>query len=320
MLITFMFLSLGFFLIVKGADWLVNGASHLAKNFSISELAIGLAIVAFGTSAPELIVNIIASIQNKSDIVYGNIIGSNQFNLFFILGISGLITPLSVKSSTAWKEIPFSLIAVLVLFVLSSDELLRNASLSQLSRTDGIILVGLFAGFLFYVADQLKNEPKRELKTSNSIGTRHIVFYLIIGLAALFMGGEMVVRNAVEMAKKLGISEMMISLTVVAVGTSLPELATSVTAAVKRNNDIAVGNIIGSNVFNILLVIASSAVIRPIHYSDAYNAGLIVLIAGTLFLTLSMWTGGRRKLDRWEAFILLSGYLIFQTWFIMQHV
>lgn len=301
-------------MLIKGADWLVEGASTVAKKKQISDLAIGLTIVAFGTSAPELVVNVIASVQNHQDIVFGNIIGSNNFNLFFILGIAGLITPLVVQSSTAVKEIPISFIAAILLFILANAFLTETAILSRL---DGVILLIFFAGFLYYVYKQLKREPEKnevkELKLSNT----KIWGLIVLGLAGLVIGGRLVVTSAVDMATAMGVSEKLIGLTIIAAGTSLPELATTVVAALKKNSDIAVGNIIGSNIFNIFFILGVSAVVRPIPFDEIFNIDLYLLFAGTAFLFLAMHTSGKMKLDRWEAAVLLivflayTGYLVF---------
>ena len=243
----------GLLLLIKGAQWMVDGASALAKKYNISDLAIGLTVVAFGTSAPELVVNTIASFQNQQDIVLGNIIGSNNFNLFAILGITGLISPLVVSYSTIWKEIPASFMATLLLFVLANNIFLKSEPI--LSRTDGLILLILFICFLYYVFVQLKNEKsKQDDNPQKKINNTKIWIYIGVGLAGLIIGGNLLMINAVKIATTLGVSQKIIGLTIVAAGTSAPELATSVIAALKKNSDIAVGNIIGSNIFNIFFV------------------------------------------------------------------
>ena len=311
-------LLVGFVLLIKSADWLVDGASALAKKHNVSDLAIGLTIVAFGTSAPELVVNIFAALQSHDDIVFGNIIGSNNFNLFIILGIAGLITPLAVQHSTVWKEIPFSLIAVVVMFLLTT--VLFGEGNVKLSRFEGIILLLLFAGFLFYVFKQLKSDPD-DLKIEHKQMTNTKIWLLIIiGLAGLVGGGRLVVTNAVEMATALGVSQKIIGLTIVAMGTSLPELATSVVAAMKKNNDIAVGNIIGSNIFNIFLILGLSAVLNPVEYNRGFDTDMILLAAGTVLLFLTMFTGKKKKLDRWEAALLLTIYVAYTVFLIMKEV
>lgn len=304
----------GFVFLVIGADWLVNGASALAKKYNVSDLAIGLTIVAFGTSAPELVVNVFAAAQGSHDIVLGNIIGSNNFNLLVILGIAGIITPLAVQNSTVWKEIPFSLLAVAVLFVFAND--LFTEGTGVISRLDGIIMLLFFAWFLWYVAKQLKNDPaEAEIVTKPYSGWK-MTLLIIGGLAALIAGGRLVVSSAVDIARVLGMSEKIIGLTIVAAGTSLPELATSVVAAIKKNNDIAVGNIIGSNIFNIFLILGVSAVINPVSFKPAFNTDLILLTFGTLLLFFAMFTGKKHKLDRWEAILLLAIYIGYTVYLV----
>jgi len=243
---------IGFAFLIFGANWLVDGASALAKKYKVSDLAIGLTIVAFGTSAPELVVNIIGSSKGFSDIVLGNIVGSNNFNLFIILGISGLILPIKVQSSTAWKEIPISLFAAVVLLFFIND--FKFSEPSYLSRIDGFIMLVFFLLFLFYVFNQMKNDLNVHTDTVQK-SIYKIWGLIIIGLSGLIIGGQFVVLNSVNIANSLGVSEKIIGLTIVAAGTSLPELVTSIVAATKKNSDIAIGNVIGSNIFNILLVL-----------------------------------------------------------------
>jgi cation:H+ antiporter len=314
MALQFLIIVLGFVLLIKGADWLVNGASKLARKYQISDLAIGLTIVAFGTSAPELVVNVIASIQGHQGIVFGNIIGSNNFNLFLILGITGLITPLVVRSSTVWREIPISFIAVVLLFVLSNG--IFKGQQTLLSRIDGLLLLAMFGAFLYYVSKQLKFDNADHHSIVEETSDLKLSGLIVAGLLLLVLGGRLVVTGAVEVATRLGISETIIGLTIIAAGTSLPELVTSVVAATKKNIDIAVGNIIGSNIFNIFLILGVSALIRPVQFEVALNTELLLLALGTLFLFLAMFTGGKKKLDRWEAVILLVVYLGYTIYLI----
>jgi cation:H+ antiporter len=311
-------LVIGLVLLVKGADWLVDGASVLAKKFKVSDLAIGLTIVAFGTSAPELVVNIVAASSNLPDLVFGNVIGSNNFNLFAILGIAGIITPLAVQSSTVWKEIPFSLLAAITLFFLANNYFLSEQPF--LSRYDGVILLGLFAGFLYYVATQLKDSSEVETIAPKDYSNLKIGLLILGGLVGLVGGGKLVVDNAVAMAQSLGVSEKIIGLTIIAAGTSLPELATSVVAALKKNADIAIGNIIGSNIFNIFLILGASVLVRPLPFNPSFNTDLYLLLGGTTYLFFAMFTGKRQRLDRWEAVILLSIYLGYTTYLVLQEI
>lgn len=303
----------GFGLLIKGADWLVSSASSIAKKYGVSDLAIGLTIVAFGTSAPELIVNSVASFQGHPEIVFGNIIGSNNFNLFIILGIVGLITPIAVQSSTVWKEIPISFIAAILFLFLTNTWFF--SSLAQINRIDSIILLVLFSGFLFYVFQQMKVEATT-LQVASKSSTSKIWLFLVLGLVGLITGGKLVVDQSILLAQSFDISERIIGLTIVAAGTSLPELVTSVVAAFKKNSDIAIGNVIGSNIFNLLFVIPISGLIRPIPFDINFNQEIYILLAGTLFLFISMFTGKLKKLDRWEAALLLISYLAYNVWLI----
>lgn len=309
MILQVVILLIGFVILIKGADWLVNGASALARKQNVSDLAIGLTVVAFGTSAPELVVNVFAAFQNHQDIAFGNVIGSNNFNLFVILGIAGLISPLRVQSSTISKEIPLSFIAIALLFLLVNNFFLSDQTV--LSRIDGGILLLMFVLFLLYVSKQLKVDPEVIIEPHKQYTTLKIWAMILAGLAGLILGGRLVVDSAIQMATAWGISEKIIGLTIVAAGTSLPELATSVVAAVKKNNDIAIGNIIGSNIFNIFLILGVSSVIKPLPYDSGFNGDMFFLAAGTIALFAMMFTGNRKKLDRWEAALLLTAFIIY---------
>ena len=259
--------------------------------------------------------NSFASYHHHHDIVFGNIIGSNNFNLFIILGLAGLISPLVVQSSTVWKEIPLSLAAVIILFVMTNDFFAGHDNL--LSRLDGGILLVFFALFLYYVYKQLRVDKSAEEKHKTNLTIIKISVYIILGLAGLVIGGRMIVNSSITIATILGVSEKIIGLTIVAAGTSLPELATSVVAAIKKNNDIAVGNIIGSNIFNIFFILGISSLIQPVRYNLEFNKDMFILAAGTIILFIAMFTGKKKKLDRWEAFLLFliySGY----TYYLIQ--
>lgn len=317
MIIPALLVVLGFFCLIFGANWLVDGATTLAKKYKVSDLAIGLTIVAFGTSAPELVVNIIGSVNGYSDIVLGNIVGSNNFNLFFILGISGLILPLTVQSSAAWKEIPISLLVAIILLLLIND--FKFSEPSDLSRLDSLIMLIMFVMFLYYVFRQMKNATNIQAGFTQK-STLKIWGLILIGLFGLIAGGQFVVVNSVKIANNLGVSEKIIGLTIVAAGTSLPELVTSIVAATKRNSDIAIGNVIGSNIFNILFILSISGLIMPIEYNPKFNLDLYILTGGTIFLLTGMLTGKRKRLDRWEAGILLGFYLLYTTYLVMKEI
>ncbi|SMO79163.1 calcium/sodium antiporter [Gracilimonas mengyeensis] len=314
MITPILWLVLGLVLLIKGADWLVDGASALAKKYNVSDLAIGLTIVAFGTSAPELVVNVMGSIQGHHEIVFANVIGSNNFNLLVILGISGMITPLVVQSSTVWKEIPLSFFAALLLFIVANDFWTPDSF--TLTRLDGALFLILFCGFLYYVYTQLSGDSVEISTPEKQYSQLKIWSFIVLGLVGLVFGGRLVVNNAIEIATQMGVSEKIIGLTIIAAGTSLPELATSIVAALRKNADIAVGNIIGSNIFNIFLILGISSVVSPIHFNPSFNNELFLLAAGTLLLFSGMFTGQKKKLDRWEAGVLLLIFVAY-TWMLI---
>ena len=318
MLANSLLLILGLAVLIKGADWMVSGASALAKKYHVSDLVIGLTIVAFGTSAPELVVNVIASSQNFNDIVLGNVLGSNMANLFLILGITGIIYPLVVQSSTTWKEIPISLMAVVLLFLLANNFFMYENPV--ISRLDGLFLLLMFGLFLFYVYRLSKSDTASKEVVVSEMSLFKMIAFIVIGLAGLVLGGRLVVNNAVEIATILGLSEKIIGFTIVAIGTSLPELATSVVAAIRKNTNIAVGNIIGSNIFNIFLVISTSAVVSPVIFNPVFNTDMYLLAGGTVFLFIAMFTGCKKKLDRWEAAILLLVYLGYTAMLVAKEI
>ncbi|MCF7858515.1 MAG: calcium/sodium antiporter [Candidatus Cloacimonetes bacterium] len=318
MILQTLLLVFGFLLLIIGAQYFVEGSSSLARKYNVSNLVIGLTLVAFGTSAPELVVNTFASFQKHQDIVFGNIIGSNNFNIFIILGITGLITPLVVQSQTVWKEIPISIFAVLTLYFLSNELFFSN--LRILTRLDGIILLIIFVFFLVYIFRQMKADQKEPKLAAVVLSKIQIWTFILAGITGLILGGKLVVDNAVKLAINFGFSEKIIGITIIAAGTSLPELATSVTAAIKKNMDIAVGNIIGSNIFNIFFVLGISSLIRPMSYRKEFNSDLYVLACGTVLLFIAMFTGEKKKLDRWEAGILLLLYIGYSIYIVYQEL
>jgi cation:H+ antiporter len=306
----------GFGILVKGADFLVSGASSAAKKYGISNLAIGLTVVAFGTSMPELIVSFISAVQGQNDASFGNVIGSNNFNLLFILGISGLIYPLVVHSNTVKYEVPMSFLAALILYLLINDQLLWNLESVPgyegiLSRLDSFILLGFFVAFLFYVYRTMKDAPAIEGGEIKLYSTTISVVMVIAGLGMLIGGGKLVVDNAIIIAQHFGLSQKLIGLTILAAGTSLPELATSAVAAYRKNTDIAIGNVIGSNIFNIFFILGVTGVVNPIPYNDEMNFDLKVLGVSTILLMVFMFTLKQKKLDRWEAFMMLAAYIVY---------
>lgn len=318
MLLTIILFILGLALLLKGADFLVDGASSLAKKLKISLIVIGLTIVAFGTSTPELVVNIFASVRGSAEIAIGNIVGSNIANILLILGVSAVIFPLLVKHNTVWKEIPLTLLATMSLFVLANDFVIDKIYPSLLTRSDGVILLFFFIIFIYYTFGIAKIEDRQknqiiEYSLPKSIGR------VILGLIALVLGGKWVVDSAVDFSRFFGVSESLIGLTIVAVSTSLPELATSAVAAFKKNSDIAVGNIVGSNIFNIFFILGISSIIRPLPFNpEINNPDIFVVLLASILLFVAMFTGKKFNLERWQGagflivYALYIGYLIWR--------
>jgi cation:H+ antiporter len=316
--LSYVLMAVGFVLVIKGADISVSAASTLAKRLRVSQIAIGLTVVAFGTSLPELAVNVTASIEGNTEISVGNIIGSNIANILLILGVSGLIYPLTVTKGTVWKEIPLSLLAAIVLAIMANDRFLNSSAGDRLSRGEGLILLCFFAIFLYYSASIARNGANVEEASSGTRdGLLRTGLLMVAGFAALVVGSTWVVDGAVKLARLLGVSQMAVGLTIVAVGTSLPELATSAAAAYRKNPDIAIGNVIGSNIFNIFCILGLSSIIRPLPLNPKVNVDIGLLIFASLLLLLCMLTGKRRTLDRWEAGLFLGVYAAYITTIVL---
>jgi cation:H+ antiporter len=308
-------LCFGIALLILGADWLVKGASSLAKRFNVPEIVIGLTVVAFGTSAPEMIVNIMSSVRGLSDIAFGNVIGSNNFNILIILGLSALLFPLEVMKNTVWKEIPFALaISILVLFLVN-DKIFNPTAIDILSRLDGIILLAAFALFLHYNW-QLSKTGALEGANVKTYPLAITIGSIVAGLVGLVWGGNIMVKQAVLIAHQFGISEKVIGLTIVAAGTSLPELATSAVAALKKHPDIAVGNIIGSNIFNLLLILGISSMIDPPAYQASFNMDFGLMIVATVLLFVFMFIPKRHRLDRWQGGLFVLIYVAYAVFLL----
>jgi len=311
----FILLAVGFVVLLKGADFLVSGASSAAKRLGVSSLVIGLTVVAFGTSAPELIVNIFASVQGRTDIAIGNILGSNTANILLILGVSAAVYPLAVKKGTVWKEIPLSLLAVVLMGIMANDVAIDGLSFSAITRTDGLSLIAFFIIFLYYTFGISRVEAAGSVEEPIAArGLARSVLMIAGGLIALTLGGKWIVDAAVSLAGRFGVSEALIGLTIVAVGTSLPELATSVVAALRKDVDIAVGNVVGSNIFNVFWILGVSALINPLPFSPALMRDVVMTIAATALLFIFMFIGRRHTLERWQGIgfvALYAGYVIY---------
>jgi len=319
MFLNIFLLVVGFIFVIKGADFLVDGASSIARRLKVSSLVIGLTIVAFGTSAPELVVNLVSSINGASDIAIGNILGSNIFNVFFILGIAAIIYPLQVTKGTVWKEIPMSLLAALLVGLLSADRILDGNNFSEISRIDGLVLLSFFIIFIYYTFGISKTqEIKTEDELVKNVPTWKSILFIIIGLLGLIFGGKWVVESAVFIASSLGMSQSLIGLTIVAIGTSLPELATSIVAVMKRNIDIAVGNVVGSNIFNVFFILGISSFINPIPFNNNSMFDVFMASLASLLLFIFMFIRKKHILERWQGLIFVLIYIGYTVFIILR--
>lgn len=311
-------LIVGLGILVFGAEWLVKGSSSVARGFGISPLVIGLTVVAFGTSTPELTVNLYSAFTGATDIAIGNIIGSNIANILLILGVSALIIPLTVQSSTVKWEIPLALLAMVLVFVMGSDVLLDGGAANVLTRIDGMVLIGFFIIFMYYIFALTKAHPSPQAENAEKpLHPAASIGLIVLGLAALVFGGKLLVDNAIVLARFAGLSEAVIGLTVVAVGTSLPELATSVVAALKKEMDIAVGNIVGSNIFNVFWILGVTAVIAPLPVSPGFVVDALVGIGATALLIAALFIGQRFRIERWQGVVFILTYVAYVTYLIV---
>lgn len=320
---SYLLLIVGFVLLVKGADLFVEGSSKLAKILRIPPIIIGLTIVAFGTSTPEAAVSISASINGSEGISLGNVIGSNLVNISLILGLTTVITPMIVQKKTIVKEIPLALLGSVALLVMLLDTSLTSETVNSLSRTDGIILLLFFGVFVYYIVEvAIKNKNNQKIyfieKDDKKPSVLPSLLKLFIGLGGLVLGGWLVVKYGQEIALSLGMSETLVGLTIVAIGTSLPELVTSVTAALKKESEIALGNIIGSNIFNIMFVLGISSTINPITINSNIVIDIALMIMVT-FVVMIFATTHKRKINRIEGSVLLTIYLAYLTFILIRN-
>lgn len=321
-LISLLKLVIGFLLLVKGADYFVEGASSIAKKLRIPTFVIGLTIVAFGTSAPELAVSISAALKGSNDIAIGNVVGSNIFNTLVVLGASAAITPIAVEKGMIKKDYPLSIFAAILLGVLSLDMLLFKAPAMSLGRVDGIILLIAFAFFMYTtVKAGLKERETLSSEQEEALSNMHMpmwksILILVVGLAGIVIGGDMSVEGAKEIARIFGLSEALIGLTIVAFGTSLPELVTSVIAAKKGESDIAVGNVIGSNIFNIFFILGTSATILPMNVSSTYlyDIGMLIGVMVITYIPIAK----TRRVGRPMGIAMVLAYVAYTVYLIMR--
>lgn len=303
---------------IYGANWLIDGSSSIARRLGISDLVIGLTIVSLGTSAPELVVSVISSINGVDDLAIGNILGSNIANILLILGATAIIFPLQIRLSTKWKEIPFSFLAVIVLFILANDVFMIpvNEGVNILSRADGVILLLFLSVFFVYIFEMSRNKTT-DNEVSKNMPVWRAVLLTVVGIIGLFLGGKYLVEGAVGAAKIFGISERIIGLTIVAIGTSIPELVTSIIAALKRNADIAVGNILGSNIMNIFLILGITSVIQPLEFSLPSNIDIFVLAIATMLLFVVTLVFGANTIKRKEGILFVMLYICYLVYLIV---
>ena len=308
---------IGFYFLIKGADLLVYGASSIAARFRISDLVIGLTVVAFGTSAPELFVNLVASYRGNTNIAIGNILGSNIFNILLILGICAVIYPIIIQKTTIYKEMPFSLLAAVTVGLLANDTLIDRQPSSELTRIDGLILLCFFSIFLYYVFEIARKTREEEpVIVTKHMGITRAVVFVLAGITGLVVGGNWIVNGAITIAEAFNVSESLVGLTIVAVGTSLPELATSVVAAIKKNSDIAVGNVVGSNIFNVFWILGLSSIIRPLPFEPESNFDIVMVIFSSLLLFFFGFIGRKHTLTRSKGVLFLVVYVVYTVYLI----
>ena len=309
----------GFVLLVKGADWLVDGASAIAKRFGISDLVIGLTVVAFGTSMPEFVVNMVSVAEGSTDLAITNILGSNIINTLVILGVTALIWPITSQKRSRQFDIPLSILACAMVYVFVRYNVPSELE-PGITRLGGIILLVLFVWFLTNTFRHAKEQPDEAENETKPLGIGLALLFLFAGLAGLVVGGEMIVKSAVQIATNLGVSEAVIGLTVVALGTSLPELATSAMAAFKHNCDIALGNVIGSNIFNVFFVLGTSAVVRPLPAYSGIELDAWTAVVGSLLVWIFVMTNKKRQIRRWAGAVLLLVYTAFLTYRLLPYI
>lgn len=314
MLLSILSFVVGIVLVILGADWLTKGASALARRFNMSELLIGLTIVAIGTSLPELVISTGSALKGSPGLALGNIIGSNIFNGMFILGVAALIAPIKFNAKMLTREIPFNLLASIVLILVSGSMLVGGAPGEMITRYGGMLLLCFLAIFVRYTFS-ITNDGGEE--AGEQLPVWKVVLLIVTGLAALIFGGNLFVDGATEVARVLGLSEAVIGITIVSAGSSLPELAVSVNAARKGNVGIALGNVLGSNILNIFFILGVSATITPISLDGFSCVDYYVLLASSLLIYIVARFGGKAVINRFEGAVLVAGYVAYTTWLVM---
>lgn len=325
MLLSIVYLIAGLALILVGANILTDGSAALARRIGISDLIVGLTVVAFGTSTPELVISVLSAARDTAGLAVGNVVGSNIFNILVIVGITAIVRPISVGRDIMSTEIPLVILSSLLLIVMANGPLLDSAPLSVITRVDGIILLIFFILFMreTLVRSRRRPAPAPEAASgptakpaANEMPLAKSLVFIVLGLAGLIIGGDRFVAGASDIARGMGVSDAVIGLTIVAVGTSLPELAASVAAALKGNSDMALGNVIGSNVFNIFLVLGAAATVRPLPLGDVTAVDLGTLMGASLLFWICGWLVGRRTITRGEGVMLTALYVAYMVWLV----
>lgn len=317
---------IGFIVLIKGADILIDGSVALANKLGISPLLVGLTVVAFGTSLPELVVNLFAGSSDATDLAIGNAVGSNIANVFLILGVAAFIAPLTVRAVTVWREILIAVMASAILLILVSDHILDHTSFIGLDRVDGLVLISYFVIFLYYsfgskahINPSIEKEAKKAEENDESVAS--IFMKTSLGIAGLILGGRWIVSGAITFASSLGISQAVIGLTVVAIGTSLPELVASVVAVKKRHIDIAVGNVVGSNLFNIFWVLGIGAILNPLPVTSETYYDILVSLSASVLLFLAMFIGKpKHSIYRPSSFIFIGLYVAYLIFVVSRNI
>lgn len=324
MIIDIVWLIVGLVLILSGANFLTDGASAVAKKFGLTDLVIGLTVVAFGTSAPELVISITASADGNPELAVGNVIGSNIFNILAIIGITAMVRPIAIKKSVMTIEIPMVLLSSVIILILGSSVVLDHTQANIISRVEGLLLLIFFLLFMRYTFATARNTPDAgsdpqaaDTNKLKNIKMWQAIVFIIGGLAALIWGGNKFVQGASAIASGLGVSEAVIGLTIVAIGTSLPELATSIVAALKNEPGLAIGNVIGSNIFNIFMVLGTAAVVKPLPFGNINYVDLWVLTGASLMFMIFGWFFKKRIITRAEGTIMAICYILYMSWLVI---
>lgn len=324
MVVTILLLFVGFALIIGGANYFTEGASVLAQRFGISEFIVGMTVVAIGTSMPELVVSVLSAVKGNSDMAIGNVVGSNMFNVLIILAISAIITPIPLTRNIMRKDMPFLVLASVACLVVAADPMLDGGEQGFISRSEGILLLGFFIIFMAYTIFSARQTGKITIteKKKRILARRKNIWLVVLmvvgGCAALVFGADLFLDSSTSIARALGVSEAVIAVTLVAAGTSMPELAASTVAAVKKNTDIALGNIVGSNIVNIFLVLGASATVSPLTMGDIVTGDMIAMIGVSLLLFVCAFTFRKNYIDRQEGIVFILLYVAYVWWILMR--